>query len=359
MKILVTGAAGFIGSHVVDSAANSGADVLGLDSLDPGAHHGIPRYLHDDVEYCFADLRHFDPDSRFDDIEGIVHFAALGGVSRAAREPANIIDANCRGTTRLLDQARRWPKLRRVILAGSFSVYGSNYTYRCRQCGTRTDGTRHEADLAIGRYEVYCPRCGSETDIVPITEAAAPAPLETYGASKYMQELCFRGFNACPVNILRFSSVYGDRLRLNDGEATIIARIAGWIRSGQQPQLYEDGRQIRDWVYVGDIVDAVLRILNSAAAPPIINVCSGVPTTLTEACRSIAAAYGECGVPKLVGRYRSGDMRHCLGDPANLRNLLGRDPICFKEGAALAFGTKSQLFSQGSGPCAEYSSLMA
>jgi nucleoside-diphosphate-sugar epimerase len=102
MKILVTGGAGFIGSHVVDALASRGADVLCVDSLDTGVHHSIPDYLRDDVEYCFADLRYCEPDSRFEDIEAIVHFAAPGGVTRAAREPANIIDANCRGTARLL-----------------------------------------------------------------------------------------------------------------------------------------------------------------------------------------------------------------------------------------------------------------
>jgi dTDP-L-rhamnose 4-epimerase len=359
MKILVTGGAGFIGSHVVDALAAGGADVLCLDSLDPGVHHRIPDYLRDDVEYCFADLRHFEPDSRFDNIEAIIHLAALGGVTRAAREPANIIDANCRGTARLLEYARRWPRLRRLILAGSFSVYGSNYSYVCPDCGGKTDAGRREQDLAAGRYEVYCPKCGGEAGIVAIAESAAPAPLETYGASKYMQELCLRGFSVCPVHILRFSSVYGRRLRLDDGEATIIARIAGWIEAGRPPQLFEDGRQIRDWVFVGDIVEAMLRILNGAAAPPIVNVCSGIPTTLSDACRFIAAAYGAACTPVLTGGYRAGDMRHCLGDPANLRTLIRREPVRFKDGAGLAFGNKSHVLMQGSKPCAEYSSLTA
>ena len=158
------------------------------------------------------------------------------------------------------------------------------------------------------------------------------------------------------INILRFSSVYGPRLRLYDGEATIIAQIAGWIRSGQRPSLFEDGRQMRDWVYVGDVVAAITRLLGGAEAPSVVNVCSGVGTPLAEACEAIASAYGVRCDPELVGSFRSGDMRHCLGDPGRLRALIGRDPIPFTEGSSLAFAPYSE---QGSETCAEFSSLTA
>jgi dTDP-L-rhamnose 4-epimerase len=341
MKVLVTGAAGFIGSHVVDALCARGDEVIGLDSLDPGVHHRAPSYLRSDVDYCFADLRNWEPDSRFDDLEAVVHLAALGGVSRAAREPANLIAANCGGTARLAEAAHKWTRLQVVILASSFSVYGANYRYRCSSCGAETDGTRDLANLDKGVYEVLCPRCSHPGEIQPITEAASPAPLETYGASKYMQELCFRGFSHCRVQILRFSSVYGKRLRLDDGEATIIARLAGWILSGHPPKLLEDGRQIRDWVYVGDLVAGILAVLSGVPAPSIVNVCSGVPTRLAEACDHIARAVGVACAPEIVGGFRPGDMRHCLGDCSSFQKLLGRRPIPVEEGASLAFAAPS------------------
>ena len=340
MKVLVTGGAGFIGSHVVDALREAGMDVVCIDSLDPGVHHGPPDYLRRDVDYCFADLRAWAPDARFDDVEAVVHLAALGGVARAAREPANIIEANCAGTGRLVDAARRWRRLRAVVLASSFSIYGANYAYRCTRCGREQDGSRRPRDLDAGRFEVTCRRCGAEAEILPITAEAKPDPLETYGASKYMQELCFRGFTTCPVSILRFSSVYGPRLRLDDGEATIIARIAGWIRAGERPRLFEDGRQIRDWVFVGDVVAAVQAVLGGAEASAVTNVCSGVPTRLVEACELIADAVGADCPPEIVGGYRPGDMRHCLGDPSALRALLGRDPLVFKDGVRMTFGPR-------------------
>lgn len=338
MKVVVTGGAGFIGSHVVDALRETGMDIICIDSLDPGIHHSPPNYLRHDVGYCFADLRTWVPDARFDDVEAVVHLAALGGVSRAAREPSNIVDGNCRGTARLVEVARGWRRLRAVVLASSFSVYGSNYTYRCTRCRNEQDGARNPRDLEGGRFEVTCRACGAEAEVMPITESARPEPLETYGASKYMQELCFRGFTACPVSILRFSSVYGPRLRLNDGEATIIARIAGWVTAGQRPRLFEDGRQIRDWVYVGDAAAAVRAVLAGASAASLTNVCSGVPTRLVEACELIANTLSSDCLPDVIGGYRPGDMRHCLGDPSALRTLLDREPLAFKDGVRLAFG---------------------
>jgi dTDP-L-rhamnose 4-epimerase len=340
MKVLVTGGAGFIGSHVVDALRESGMDVMCIDSLDAGVHHGPPDYLRRDVDYCFTDLRTWVPDARLDDVEAVVHLAALGGVARAAREPANIIEANCAGTGRLVDAARRWARLRAVVLASSFSIYGANYAYRCTRCGRDQDGSRQTRDLDAGRFEVACRTCGAEAEILPIRAEARPDPLETYGASKYMQELCFKGFTTCPVSILRFSSVYGPRLRLDDGEATVIARIAGWIRAGERPRLFEDGRQIRDWVFVGDVVAAVQAVLTGAPASPVTNVCSGMPTRLAEACELIADAVGADCPPEIVGGYRPGDMRHCLGDPSALRALLGRDPLAFKDGVRLTFGPR-------------------
>jgi dTDP-L-rhamnose 4-epimerase len=337
VKTLVTGGAGFIGSHLIDALRADDVEVACIDSLDPGVHHRAPDYLRSDVDYCFTDLRHWIPDTRFNDVEAVVHLAALGGVARASREPANILSANAGGTARLVEAASHWPRLRRIVLVSSFSIYGANYRYCCSDCSNEQDASRNANDLSAGRFEVLCKRCGAECHVMPVTEATTPSPLETYGASKYMQELCFRGFSHCPFSIVRLSSVYGDRLRLDDGEATIIAKLAGWIRDGITPQLFEDGRQLRDWVYVADVISTILALLRHETPPPVVNVCSGVGTTLLEACARLAELIDNECTPKVVGGFRAGDMRHCLGDPSVMRSILGRDPIGFHEGAALAF----------------------
>lgn len=339
MKVVVTGGAGFIGSHIVDALVARGDDVTVVDSLDPEIYSSPPGYLNPGAKYFLTDLRHFQPTEQFNDTEAMVHLAALGGVARAARQRENVLTANAGGTARLLEVAAQWPRLRHTVLCSSFSIYGSNYEYACSKCGARGRGERSTQDMDAGRFEVRCASCNADAGIVPITEAASPNPLETYGASKYMQELCFRGFERGALSVLRFSSVYGTRLRLDDGEATIIAKIAGWIREGKRPQLFEDGRQIRDWVIVSDIVDAALNLIDGHPAPPVINVCSGVPTTLAEACQAISSAMGRECPPEVVGGYRKGDMRHCLGDPKTVRAVLGRDPVRFVDGAKLAFGS--------------------
>jgi dTDP-L-rhamnose 4-epimerase len=343
MKVLVTGGAGFIGSHLVDELRERDATVIAIDSLDPGVHRSVPSYLRSDVEYCFADLRYLEFDNRFEDVEAVVHLAALGGVTRAAREPANIIEANAGGTARLIAASRNWPQLKRILLVSSFSVYGANYRYRCSNCGNEQDASRRPEDLEMNRFEVYCQNCRSACAVLPIGESSNPNPLETYGASKYMQELCLRGITHCAAGMVRLSSVYGTRLRLDDGEATIIAKLAGWIRSGVTPQLFEDGRQLRDWVYVGDVVATLLAMLENPAAPAIVNVCSGLGTSLLEASVILSKVIGVSCRPDIVGGFRPGDMRHCLGDTTRMRALIGRDPLPFSEGAKLAF---SELATQ-------------
>jgi dTDP-L-rhamnose 4-epimerase len=307
-----------------------------VDSLDPLAHKRIPDYLNPNAEYIFADLRYWQPDERLQNVEAVVHFAALGGVGRAAKEPGNVVSANVLGWARLLEFARSWPALKRVVLASSFSVYGQNYTYVCPH-GHANGAGRSQSDLEAGRYEVYCTECGQACRVEPITVKASPHPLELYGSSKYMQELCLRGPMNAASTILRFSSVYGKRLRLDDGEATIIAKLASWVRDGINPTLFEDGRQIRDWVYTGDIVDAVLKILDSASPPALLNVCSGQPATLLEAIQLLCEVYGTKVTPIFTGGYRFGDMRHCLGDPAELMELIGRKPLSFQQGVEQVF----------------------
>lgn len=347
MKVLVTGAAGFVGSQLVDHLRMQGIDVIGIDNLDPLVHKVPPAYLRQDVDYQFVDLRNWSlsPDSH--DIEAVVHLAAVGGVQRAARDPAEVIDNNAVGTARLVQQAQKLPNLKRFILMSSFSVYGNAYTYRLAD--TRTiPASRNPEDLEAGRFGVYCPRTGEQGVICPINESAPLQPLETYGASKAMQELCLAGFEEASIGpaktiTMRASSIVGPRMRWFDEDATIIARIAGWLSKGQQATVFEDGLQCRDWIAVNDVVEAIFRLLSMPDVPSVLNLCSGVPTTLLEACEQIATTIGIKSDPVIRPQARSGDMRDCLGDATALKSLLGRDPIPFKEAAASMFTAPTSI----------------
>ena len=336
--MLITGGAGFIGSHVVDACCDKGWSVICIDSLDQAVYHHAPEYLRKSVDYCFSDLRYCDLDSRFDDVNAIVHLAALGGVSRAAKEPANIMAANVVGTARLLEASTRWTALKKIVHASSFSVYGANYTYRVPSTGQIIGAVRRVEEIKQNKFDVMDIESNEVAEIQPATEVTPPNPLEAYGTSKYMQELCYRGYMHCSVKMLRFSSVYGERLRLDDGEATIIAQLAGWIRSGQRPKLFEDGKQVRDWVFVGDVVAAIIGLLEGKKSPPIVNVCSGEPTTLLDACEILQKVIGIDCKPEVVGGFRIGDMRDCLGEPSEFMKLIGRKPLSFRDGARHAFG---------------------
>ena len=338
MRLLCTGAAGFISSNVIDALVGQGHIVTGVDMLDEKIHPTIPNYLNPKVEYIYTPLHIWNPPTL--DFEAVIHFAALGGVSRAAREPKAILVANCLGTERLCQIIKdRCPKLKQAILASSFSIYGNNYKYFCTLCPTIPDhsssGTRTEEDLTLGNYEVLCPQCNGPMVLEPITEKTLPSPLELYAVSKYTQELLWNTL-FCKKTTLRFSSVYGPRLRLHDGEATIIAKLAGWIKDGIPPTLFEDGKQLRDWIYVGDVIHAINALLEGREAAPIINVCSGAGTTLLDACNILAETFHTTCYPKIVGGYRSGDIRHCIGDYSNFKKLTGKIPIPFSIESALA-----------------------
>lgn len=333
MKIIVTGGAGFVGSHIVDAFCKNGHEVICIDSLDQYVHRTVPDYLNSNAHYCFSDLRNCDyNDSVFNGVEYIVHLAALGGVARAQREPVNVIEANSVGTARLAAFAARQESLKRFILVSSFSVYGSNYDYRCSDCEAVTHGYRSTEQLNKGEFEVYCPSCGENCELIPISVNAEVDPLDIYASSKFMQELALRCLPEEKKVILRPSSIYGPRMRYYDSESTIIAKIAGWVISGTPPQLFEDGLQLRDWVHVDDMIGVVSGLVEKEMYQPIINICSGVGVSLLDACQLLAEGAGVECIPEILGGYRPGDMRHCLGDPSGMESILGRKAIPFREG---------------------------
>lgn len=343
MKVIVTGGCGFVGQHVVKHLLDAGHNVVVVDNLDPEAHRCLPVF-NPRTHYHIADVRSVNwAHADFNGAQAVVHLAAAGGVQRAARDPETVVCVNTIGTARLAAAVADGFLPSRVVLASSFSIYGAGYYYECsRGCGVCVVGARRSSDIDERCFGVRCPRCGEVGATVrPITLDARPAPQETYGASKYMQELALTSTPAVDEVILRFSSVYGRGMRTNvtDHESTIIAKIAGWVSRNESPILYEDGFQTRDFVTVSDVVAAVLCSIKSTVPSQTINVCSGRATTLLDACRLVAIAMNKDVRPRVTGEYRHGDMRDCLGDSSKFAVLLGRPPTTFTEGVREAFGT--------------------
>lgn len=340
MKVLITGAAGFIGSYITNALIREGHTVTGLDNFDPMVHSGAcETHVKYDIEWIHEGVQHWLPQKPLD-FEAVVHCAAMGGVGYAKKNPGYLIHANCLGTANLCRVLEKvCPQLQHSILASSFSVYGSSYEHHCLSCGAFNFGCRDPKDMDQGRYEMICSYCSSaDMRLLPIKTTALPSPKELYATSKYTQEILWRALPK-KQTILRFSSVYGPGMRLNDGEATIIAQLAGSLGRGERPQLFEDGQQIRDWVAVSDIAAVIAKLLDGAQAPAVMNVCAGVPTTLESACLTLAAALGKEIRPEIVGGWRPGDMRHCLGDHTELSVFLERHPQSLTvENARWAFG---------------------
>lgn len=294
MNVLVTGSAGFIGRHVAEHLHAKGHHVLGVDIRK--SEQDAWAEMHMNVTE-FADVwdEHFD---------AVVHLAAFGGVARAAREPKFVFDQNVTATSALVQFLKSIHNLKRVILASSFSVYGSH------------------ADLA--------------------SEATETQPLEVYAASKLGQELAFVG-SGLPVTTLRFSSVYGRYMRFDDDEATILAKIVGRVMREEVLIINEDGYQTRDFVYVGDVLAAIDALLEKPfdTIPDherLVNVCTGQAVTLKGAIETIGQILGKRPRIEYTGKARPGDMRQCVGgSTARLQNLIGRPPTPFAKGAIDAF----------------------
>ena len=341
MRVLVTGGAGFVGSHVADLLVEAGHEVVSIDRLHPRAHAGRPAYLRDDVEHVDADLA--DPgaaqilDHALDGVDAVCHQAAMVGLGRELGDVVDYVRDNDLGTAAMLAAVARQRRVGRLVLASSMVVYGEG-AYRCGEHGPVRPGPRSAARLTAGRFEPPCPRCGADLEPVAVTEDAPPDPRSVYAATKLHQEHLAA---ACalaggpPVTALRYHNVYGPRMPRDTPYAGVAAIFRSALAAGQPPQVFEDGGQRRDFVHVTDVARANLLALT--APEPVrgaFNVASGQPHTVGELAATLAAALGG-PAPQVVGGWRAGDVRHVIASPALAAARLGfRARVGFAEGMA-------------------------
>jgi dTDP-L-rhamnose 4-epimerase len=326
MRILVTGAAGFIGSHVVDALLGSGNEVVALDLLSPHVHPARPDHLAPDAEWMFDDVRDVDAVSRaLRGVDAVAHQAGMVGLGVDFGDVSGYVSHNDVGTASLLEAMHRATPVPRLVLASSMVVYGEG-AYTCAIDGPVRPLPRRREDLDAGRFDPPCPRCGGALTPQAIDEEAPVDPRNIYAATKVHQEHLCRAFgreHGVPVLALRYHNVYGPRMPRDTPYAGVASIFRSALAAGMPPKVFEDGGQMRNFVHVTDVARAnVLGLASDADGA--VNVASGEPHTIVEMATALAAATPGSGpAPVVIGGGRIGDVRHIFGSPARAAAVLG------------------------------------
>jgi len=361
MRVLVTGAAGFIGSHIAETMRAAGHDVRGLDSLSPAVHNGRPDHV--SGELVVGDVR--DPaavDEALAGVDAVCHQAAMVGLGVDLSDLPVYADVNVTGTAVLLEAMGRHG-IPRLVIASSMVVYGEG-AYDCAAHGRVRPAPRHPGDLAAGRFEPRCPRCGEPLGTATVTEDAPLDPRNAYAASKVAQEHLAASWARMTGGAavgLRYHNVYGPRMPRDTPYSGVAAIFRSCLENGVPPRVFEDGGQRRDFVHVRDVARANLLALEAvdgavagtglggaggpgeaggsagavAGGLRCYNVASGEPHTVGEMAVALAEAFGGGLDPVVTGEYRLGDVRHVVASPGAAAADLGfRAQAGFAEGMA-------------------------
>ena len=328
MRVLVTGAAGFIGSHIASMVREAGHEVRGLDSLTPAVHNGRPSHVACDL--VEGDVR--DPaavDQALIGVDAVCHQAAMVGLGVDLSDLPMYSDVNVTGTAVLLEAMGRHG-IGRLVFASSMVVYGEG-AYDCAAHGRVRPLPRDPGDLAAGLFEPRCPVCGSSLDTAMVGEDAPLDPRNAYAASKVAQEHLAASWARLTGGVaigLRYHNVYGPRMPRDTPYSGVAAIFRSCLENGVPPRVFEDGGQRRDFIHVRDVAQANLLALSEVSGDAgngtlrCYNVASGEPHTVGEMASALAGAFG--GIePVVTGEYRLGDVRHIVASPELAARDLG------------------------------------
>ena len=323
--ILVTGGAGFIGSHVVDALLDDGHDVRVLDSLHAAAHRERPDYLDPRADWIEGDVR--DPETVARAVAGVSavsHQAAMVGLGLDIGDIADYVAHNDLGTAVLLRALAARGFRGRLVLASSMVVYGEG-RYACPEHGIVRPPPRRAADLDAGRFEPPCPVCGESLAARTVPEDAPLDPRNVYAATKVAQEhLCaaFARETGATYTALRYHNVYGPRMPRDTPYAGVASIFRSALAAGEEPRVFEDGGQRRDFVHVRDVA----RANSLALIEPVtgtFNVASGTPRTVLDMARALTRAVAPDREPVVTGEWRAGDVRHVFASADAAAERLG------------------------------------
>ena len=332
MNVLVTGGAGFIGSHLVDALLSRGHRVRVLDALVNQVHGcGAPKHLNPAAEFMHGDVRDaVAVRAALAGIDVVFHHAAEVGVGQSMYEIVRYVGTNAFGAAVLLEEVINAPKrIHKLIVASSMSIYGEG-ACECLRCGVIHPPRRTLDQLLARQWDSTCPGCGSA--LVPgLTKEDKPLdPSSVYAISKQGQEqLCLKVGRAYGIGTvaLRYFNVYGVRQALSNPYTGVCAMFSSRLLNDQAPMIFEDGEQTRDFVHITDVVQANLLALDQDAANHhVFNIGTGRAITVGALARMLAATLGKAIAPEIAGRYREGDIRHCVADIALAREKLGYEP---------------------------------
>jgi dTDP-L-rhamnose 4-epimerase len=332
-NILVTGGAGFIGSHLVDALVDAGHRVRILDSLVEQVHGpSEPAHLNAQAEFIRGDVCDAEAVSAaLDGVDIVYHQAAEVGVGQSMYEIVRYVKANDLGTAVLLEEMIKRPsQFKKLVVASSMSIYGEG-AYHCDTCNAAVyPQLRSNEQLAAHDWEFKCEKCGGELSMAGTTETKPLFPTSVYAVSKQDQEqFCIAVGRAygIPTVAFRYFNVYGTRQALSNPYTGVCAIFSSRLLNDQAPTIFEDGEQSRDFVHVSDIVQANLRVLETDSGDyQSMNVGTGRATSVKQIAQLLAAGLGKDIKPVIVGKYREGDIRHCIADISKAQRLLGYEP---------------------------------
>ncbi len=333
-RVLITGGAGFIGSHLVETLLARGLTVRVLDNLDPQVHgpeavHPLP--LPAGVEFLQGSIT--DPvlvDQALQGVSAVIHLASAVGVGQSMYAITHYVTVNVQGTAVLLDaMINGGHSVSRLVVASSMSIYGEG-RYHCAVCGSVAPHLRPLPQLRMRYWEIRCPSCGEVVAAAPTDEEKQLFPTSVYAVTKRDQEelcLCVGRAYTIPTVALRLFNVYGPRQALSNPYTGVAAIFAARLLNGQPPLIFEDGQQSRDFIHVHDVVQAFCLALERTDVTDVaINIGTGRATSVLEVADLLSRGLGVSREPEIVEKFREGDIRHCFADLRRAHELLGFAP---------------------------------
>lgn len=337
-KILITGGAGFIGSGVALKLVEKGYDVTVLDTLSPQIHGEKPEQT-SSLYLAIKDKVHFikgsvtsrgDWEKALQNQDAVIHLAAETGTGQSMYEIENYTNVNIGGTALLLDiLTNSKHHVKRVLVAESRAIYGEG-KYFCEKCGDVYPLARKEEDLSKGYFECRCPKCGNTVSLVATTEDSTIHPTSVYGISKQVQgQMIHLVCSAIGVESVsfRYQNVYGPGQSLSNPYTGILSIFSTRIKNNNGINIFEDGKESRDFIYIDDVVDAtILGLEIPEAAGHVFNVGTGVATDVMTVAKTLCNKYGMQVPITINGNYRLGDIRHNIADITLAKQILGFNP---------------------------------